>query len=489
MRMHFSGFKSVILSCVEEYFDATAVAIVQYLMETAFSTLNDLVTAVKLPPDIIKTSIMALLKHNIAFSVELPVIRNGHELSRKHMVYGVFPEQAMVRMFCPIVLPRVSDFDGLGDQLLTALTLGGSMTAPEILELLHTMGVNVTLPRLLEALSAFLSRGIVQRSLELKERCQNLITSAYYTYHHHGRNTKGTEPAEPPRKQPHSFCTTDPSAVSDSGEVYCVSVERLIALFQEEELADYVSTVYDKDMGTVFRAALFISSSFQALGFCSFSSADVRPNTRPFNLEQLHDALMNTQYSLNATGSNFTLSFCASVLNLYISESKAMVHMTNDGQYIVDVDAAVERLQMAILLRIITERHGPMARRMFNIISSRGMMEASVVAAEGMIPRSQAVSLLTTLCTEGYLQITMLSNSADPKVETSYFLYSISPDFSSIAANAAFTCLYNMRSKLKQIEDLQFTLLATNQVQRINDQVDLIEPIYIKLVETAMLLF
>lgn len=65
--MHFSGFKSVVLSCVEEYFDTTAVAIVQYLMEVAFGTLNDLVTAVRLPPDIIKTSMMALLRHNIAF--------------------------------------------------------------------------------------------------------------------------------------------------------------------------------------------------------------------------------------------------------------------------------------------------------------------------------------------------------------------------------------------------------------------------------------
>ncbi|EFO63250.1 Hypothetical protein GLP15_3091 [Giardia lamblia P15] len=487
--MRFSGFKSVVLSCIEEYFDTTAVAIVQYLMEVAFGTLNDLVTAVRLPPDIIKTSMMALLRHNIAFFVELPVLRNGHELSRKHMVYGVFSEQAMVRMFCPIVLPRVSDFDGLGDQLLAALTLGGSMTAPEILEVLRTMNVDVALPRLLETLSTLLSRGVIQRSSELRERCQNLITSAYYAHHHQSHNPKGSESGEPPRKHSYGLHSLEPDNISDSGESYCVSVEQLIALFQEEELADYVCTVYDRDMGTVFRAALFISNSFQALGFCPFSPADVRPNTRSFNLEQLHGALINTQYSLNATGSNFTLSFCASVLNLYVSEPKAMVHMTSDGQYIVDIDTAIERMQMAVLLRIVAERHGPMARRMFNIIRARGMMEASVVAAEGMIPRSQAVSLLTTLCTEGYLQITMLSNSAEPKVETSYFLYSINPNFSSVAANAAFTCLHNMRSKLKQIEELQFTLLASNQVQRINDQIDLIEPIYIKLIETAMLLF
>lgn len=487
--MHFSGFKSVVLSCVEEYFDTTAVIIVQYLMEVPFGTLNDLVAAVRLPPDIIKTSMMALVRHNVAFCVELPVIRNGYELNRRQMVYGAFPEQVMVRMFCPIVLPRVSDFDGLGDQLLTALTLGGSMTTQEILEIFRTMNVNVTLPRLSEALSSLLSHGVVQRSSELKERCQSLIISAYYTHHYQGHNAKGNEPNEPSRKQLHGLHISESGNVSDDGEAYCVSVERLIALFQEEELADYICTVYDRDMGAVFRAALFISNSFQALGFCSFSPADARPSTRPFNLEQLHSALMNTQYSLNTSGSNFTLSFCASVLNLYISEPKAMVHMTSDGQYIIDIATAIERMQTAILLRVVAERHGPMARRMFNIIRSRGMMEASVVAAEGMIPRSQAVSLLTTLCTEGYLQITMLSNSTEPKVETSYFLYSINPDFSLVAANAAFTCLYNMRSKLRQMEDLQFTLLATNQVQRINDQIDLIEPIYIKLVETIMLLF
>lgn len=487
--MHFSGFKSVVLSCVEEYFDSTAVTIVHYLMDVPFGTLNDLVTTIKLPPDIIKTSIMTLLRHNIVFFVELPVIRNGHELTRKQMVYGVFPEQALVRMFCPIVLPRISDLDGLGDQLLTALTLGGSMTQHEILEIFHTMNVNVTLPRLSEALSSFLSHGVVQRSSELKERCQNLLVLAYYAYHHQNHIVKGNESHEPTRKQTHSLHIGESSNLSDNGDTYCVSVERLIALFQEEELSDYICTIYDRDMGAVFRAALFISNSFQSLGFCSFSPDDARPSTRPFSLEQLHSALVNTQYSLNTSGSNFTLSFCASVLNLYTTEPKAMIHMTNDGQYIIDIPTAMERMQTAVLLRVVAERHGPMARRILNIIRSRGMMEAAVVAAEGLIPRSQAVSLLTTLCTEGYLQMTMLSNSAEPKVETSYFLYSINPDFSSVSANAAFTCLYNMRSKLKQIEDLQFTLLATNQVQRINDQIDLIEPIYIKLLETVMLLF